>query len=200
MLWFISCGKSARKFWKITGQLTSLQVVPWLYLEKSHGMAWWTHILFFSGHTLWKGEGPTKSKSLFAVFKLVLQEYIKERFVDFLYLFLSIFTYLYLGLTILTFFFESYIPRSFSITVETLSEPYLGALGIYVVVKEIEHRRGRHIAYRWGDLFAALWMIFLIIATILTYVSEHYHVSIIYKTIVTNALAALIIRIGTILR
>lgn len=163
-------------------------------------MAWWTHILFISGHSLLKRRSPTKSKSLFAVFKHVLQKYIKERFVDFLYFFLSIFTYLYLGLTIITFFFEPYVPSALPIAVETLSEPYLGALGIYVVVKEIERRRGRHISYRWGDLFAALWIIFLVTATILTYVSEHYYVSAIYKTIVTNALAALIIRIGTILR
>lgn len=163
-------------------------------------MAWWTYILFSNGYSSLKRRGQTRSKSLFAVFKHVLQEHTKERFVDFLYFFLSILTYLYLGLTIITFFFESYVPNALLITVETLSEPYLGALGIYVVVKEIERRRGRHISYRWGDLFAALWIIFLVTATILTYVSEHYHVSVIYKTIVTNALAALIIRIGTILR
>lgn len=129
-----------------------------------------------------------------------LKQYLRDNLVDLLYYALSIFTYLYLAAIVLVFFFERQLPRSIPYIVDTLSEPYLGALGVYVVVKEIERRRGRQIRRRWGELFAHIWIMFLITASAAVYFSEYYHLSPIYQTVVTNALAALIIRIGTIIK
>jgi len=162
-------------------------------------MAWWTHILF-SKDILDRYEEPKKEESIFAVFRGALREYIYENFIDILYFILSIFTYFYLGLSVIAFFFQKTVPPILPYIIDTLSEPYLGALGIYVILKEIERRRGRFLKMRQGEVFAIFWFCFLVAATLLTYFSPYYHLNIVYKTVVTNSLAALIIRIGTMLR
>lgn len=164
-------------------------------------MAWWTHLLFYKTYLDdYRDKGIHKEDSIFADFNHALRQYLYDNFVDILYFVLSVLTYVYLGLTIVTFFFHSYVPSSFPGIIEALSEPYLGALGIYVVVREIERRKGRMIRKPWGELFAIIWFLFFVAATFLTYFSDQYHINMIYKTVVTNALAALIIRIGTLLR
>jgi hypothetical protein len=164
-------------------------------------MAWWTHLLFFE-RNLEEHKSSPAPQERFSLSYLghVLREHLHENYIDFLYLILSLLTYIYLTLSIVTFFFEDRVPQNLPYAIETLSEPYLGILGIYVVVKEIERRRG-HIKQRtWGELFAIVWFLFFITASILTFFSDHYQVNAIYKTVVTNALAAVIIRIGTIIR
>lgn len=141
-----------------------------------------------------------QEENVLTVLKRALKEYLYNNFVDILYILFGIVTYCYLALTVTAFFFERQVPRIVPQLVDLFSEPYLGVLGIYVVVREIERRRGKHVKNRWGDLFAAVWFIFLVVATVLTYVSESYHVTGVFKAVVTNALAALIIRIGTMLR
>lgn len=165
-------------------------------------MAWWTHILFFGRNTLEEENKSTtqKEETIFAVFRRAVKELIYENFLTFLYYLLSFFTYLYLGLSIITFFLPRQVPQSFPYVIDTLSEPYLGALGIYVVVKELERRRGKDSQKHWGEYFTATWFLFFIAATILTYFSENYELGGLYKTVVTNALAAIIIRIGTLIR
>lgn len=164
-------------------------------------MAWWTHLLFLGENPERQSETEiTRDEISLAFLYRVLRKFIYDNFVDILYFFLSVFTYLYLGLSIITFFFERRVPFAFPYIIDVLSEPYLGALGVYIIVKEIERRRGRKIQQGWGDLFAIVWFFFFIVASFLTYFSDQYHFSIVYKTVVTNALAALIIRIGTLIR
>ncbi len=163
-------------------------------------MAWWTHLLFFRSYPDAQNGKISKEENLFALFNRALREYIYKNFLDILHFVLSICTYVYLGLAIVTFFFEEYVPAAFPSVIETLSEPYLGVLGIYVVVRELERRRGRQVRTGLGELFAVIWFFFFVAASFLTYFSEHYALSAIYKTVVTNALAALIIRIGILLR
>lgn len=163
-------------------------------------MAWWTHLLFF-GHNLEDHKLPPAREQLsFSYFSRVLQDYFRQNLIDLLYLILSIFTYVYLALSILTFFFEKSVPLFLPDTIEILSEPYLGVLGVYVVVKEIERRRGYIKQRTWGELFAIIWFLFFVTASFLTFFSEDYHANAIYKTVVTNALAAMIIRLGMIIR
>ena len=164
-------------------------------------MAWWTELLFFRGGIQFHNDDWLIPEENFtAKVRRVFHEYLKENFVDFLYYILSIFTYFYLAAVILVFFFENRFPPVIPYVVDALSEPYLGALGVYVVVKEIERRRGRQIRRRWGEFFAHIWILFLIAATSTVYFSEYYHLTPLYQTVVTNALAALIIRIGTIIK
>ena len=162
-------------------------------------MAWWTYLLFL-GPLERREFQINQGEGISGVLKRALREYLYNNFVEILYVSLGVITYCYLALTIAAFFFEQHVPGIVPHLVDIFSEPYLGALGIYVVVREIEHRRGKHTKNRWGDLVAAAWILFLVAATTLTYVSENYHITGVYKIVVTNALAALIIRIGTILR
>jgi hypothetical protein len=187
-------------------------------------MAWWTHILLFREDSEDNTKyAPARNDSLLAVFRRVLppkilvgghifplkilsggrtlQNYFYDHLVDFLFVSLSIFAYLYLLLTIVTFFFEDQAPKYLPDIIETLAEPYLGAIGIYIVVKEIERRRGKNLrGIRKSDFFTLIWFIFFVAASFFTYFSEHYHWSALYKTIVTNALAAIIIRIGAFIK
>lgn len=163
-------------------------------------MAWWTHILFFKGRLGDRKEEDLTGQSLLASFRRALAQYIYDYFVDTLYVLLTIATYVYFGFSVITFLFEDSLPPLYPNIIEIFSEPYLGVLGVYVVVREVERRKGKIRQRTWGEIFAILWIVFLAVATGLTYYSDHYAVSETYKTIVTNALAALIIRIGTIVR
>lgn len=164
-------------------------------------MAWWTHLLFLEGHLKDNtNQEPMREEFSLAYFRREFRQYLYQNFIDVLYLVLSVCTYLYLGFSIITFFFEANLPESFPHIIEVLSEPYLGVLGIYVVVKELERKKGKVKQRTWSELFAIIWVTFFITATVLTYYSEHYHIGSVYKTVVTNALAALIIRIGTLIR
>lgn len=165
------------------------------------GMAWWTHIFFFGRNTLEEDKSTTKKEeNALALFRRAVKSYFYENFLALLYYFLSFFTYLYLGLSIITFFLPKQVPKSFPYIIDTLSEPYLGALGVYVVVKELERRREKYSPKHRGEYFTAIWFLFFLSATLLTYFSENYQLGGLYKTIVTNALAAIIIRIGTLIR
>lgn len=165
-------------------------------------MAWWTHLLFFGRNIPGEENQSTaqKEENIFTVLRRAVKEYLYKNFLTLLYYLLSTFTYLYLGLSIITFFLSKQVPKSFPYIIDTLSEPYLGALGVYVVVKELERRRGKEPPKHWGELFTATWLIFFAVATILTYLSDDYNLSGTYKNVVTNALAAIIIRIGTLIR
>lgn len=164
-------------------------------------MAWWTELLFFrEGIKLHNYEYYDDDENLAERVRRVIREYLKDNFVDILYHLLSVFTYFYLAAIILVFFFEKNLPHAIPFIVDTLSEPYLGALGVYVVVKEIERRRGRQIKRRLGELFAHIWIMFLIAASTAVYFSDYYHLTPLYQTVITNALAALIIRIGTLIK
>ena len=164
-------------------------------------MAWWTHLIFFGARLENQlNEQEKEEGNIFIVFGRVLKNYFYEKLTEILYFLLATITYLYLALSIVTFFFDKYVPQIFPFIISTLSEPYLGVLGVYVVVKEINKRRGKMAPKHWGELFVGLWFMFFITATLLTIFSEHYYTNAIYKTIVTNSLAALIIRIGTLLR
>ncbi|QQG45512.1 MAG: hypothetical protein HYW89_01060 [Candidatus Sungiibacteriota bacterium] len=160
-------------------------------------MAWWAHLLFLEDTTD-SNELPQKREPLLATLYRVTKDYVRENIIGILSSLLTLVTYLYLGTTAAVFFLEKNVPDVLPHIIEALSEPYLGILGIYIVVKEIERRRGNTAPKRWRDAFAFLWLILLVVTTVFT-IAEHQFTPL-YKTVVTNALAALIIRIGTMLR
>ena len=159
-------------------------------------MAWWTEILFL------KNRYVTEDNELgaFAAFRRAIRAYLYEKFVDGLHVLLAIFTYGYMAAAIIAFFWQESAPAAFPYMVEVLADPYLGALGIYLIVKEIEIRRG-NIKRRRGEFFAVAWFMFLLAATLSVYFFDRYNPeNEIYKTIVTDSSAAILIRIGRFLR
>lgn len=164
-------------------------------------MAWWLHPLLFRKKPEENTREITKeSQPLFALFRRAVSQYIYENFIDILYLVLSAFTYFYLAISVIAFFFENKTPKILPYAVDLLAEPYLGALATYVVVREIEKRKGKTIQKRWGEMFVAVWLIFLTAATVAIYFSGSYHLNETYKTVAANTLATIIIRIGTFIR
>lgn len=140
------------------------------------------------------------ARSVRALMKTAIEPYLHDHLVDTLYYALGVFTYIYFALSALTFFFRTSVPNSFPYIVDILSNPYLGALGVYVVVKEIVRRRNNTMRRRWGELFATLWLTLFVTASLATYFSEYYYLDEMYKIVATNSLAAIIIRIGTLIR
>lgn len=116
----------------------------------------------------------------------------------------SIFNFLthsYLAIIIFSFFFQKYVPGNIIQLIDSLSDPYLGILGIYLVLKEVKIRTGATTPHRFmKEAFVMSWIILLMISSLLTLTSQTYHVDGVYKLIVTNSLASIIIRIGTLFR
>lgn len=117
--------------------------------------------------------------------------------VDMLYFFLGIFTHVY-GLA-LTFLFFSARAEAFPALVGllgALQEPYLGGLGVYVLLKEVRKRYHKEISFHWGEYFVMAWVVLLAVSTVATISSREYRFDEVYKMIVTNGLATLVIYIG----
>lgn len=117
--------------------------------------------------------------------------------IDVLYFLLGFFTNIY-GLTITVIFFA----RSTNVmpilvqALDAFQEPYLGALAVYVVLKEIRKRRhglgGKH----FGEVFVVFWLFLLFASTLMVWFSGSYRFDEVYKLIVTNSLAAFIFYVG----
>jgi len=158
-------------------------------------MAWWTHILFAKKETI---PSSKKKRGVFITGYTRLKKHIQKNFVDILYVIFSIFTYLYLVLSVVTFFFHTFVPHSLPFAIEALSDPYLGALGVYIVIHGIEKKRRK--TKSKGQLFVSLWALFFVVASVFLYFVPDSTVENLYKTIVTNAFAAVILRVGMLIR
>jgi hypothetical protein len=123
----------------------------------------------------------------------------KLEFLDILYGTIRFFAYAYLFAIIISFFSQNH--RSFYIsTLDALSSPYMGAIGIYFVLKEALLRNGKNIPRNAGETFFILWSLLLLISTMLVFLSPHFHANAIYNLILKNSLAAILFRIGLFLR
>lgn len=122
---------------------------------------------------------------------------LKREAVDWLFILLGAFTYIYLALLAVLFFgkFSSSFPKLFAI-LDSLQEPYLGALGVYVILKEVRKRRRVYPSRYWGELFIILWMAFGAVATVLVLLSSAYDFDSLYGMILTNMLVVALIYIG----
>lgn len=157
-------------------------------------MAWWTHILFMKKE---KMSSSKKRGGVFITGYKGLKKYIRKKSIDILYVIFSIFTYLYLALSVIAFFFHTFVPDSLPFIIEALSDPYLGALGLYIVMHGL-YRKKKSRSH--GQLFVPLWALFFLFASAFIYFVPDHTLETLYKTVVTNAFAALILRVGMILR
>ncbi len=160
-------------------------------------MAWWTDTIFDRNRHEFRVN--QKEETLLVVFWRALRQYLREKIVDILFIILGAFIYFYLSITLATFFFYDYVPYSFHFIVRAFSDPYLGALGVYILAKEVERRWGR-IRKRRHELFVAAWVLFLFAATGFYLVAYDRNLADVYEVIITSASAAVLLRIGTFLR
>src|SRR3989304_1238969 len=164
---------------------------------------------FFEGHMRFLVCGESENQECNGKGSLVslkcghknFSEFIQNHSLDILYSLFAFITHAYFVVILLSFFLQSYIPHSTIRLADSLSDPYLGIIGIYLVLKEVRIRTGTSRSYRvLGEVFVVAWVLLLFTSTVLTFVSESYHVDDVYKLIVTNSLASVIIRIGTLFK
>lgn len=132
--------------------------------------------------------------------RLAIFSAIYESIVDLLFYVIGFFTYLYfLSFAYLFFFHQSpNYPLAVKI-MHALSEPYLGSVGIYVILKELRKARynlsGRH----KGEVFVFSWTALLIASLILVIFSSNFSFDILVSDIITISLALLVIYVGGII-
>lgn len=162
-------------------------------------MAWWIDVMLFK-QLFEERKRYGKEENIFVFFVRAIRRVFYDNLVDTLHVFLTFLTYAYLIFSAIGFFFQQFLSPLFVSLISTFAEPYLGALGVYVVVNEIRRRNGHEQHSRFATIFVSLWFVFLGISTILVYFDRAYPFNGIYRTIITNSFAAVIIRIGAMLR
>lgn len=122
---------------------------------------------------------------------------LRREAIDWLFVGLGAFTHIYLVFLAIFFFgrLAGDLPQLFQI-LDALQEPYLGALGIYVILKEMRKRRRKYPSRYLGELFVAFWAVILVLSTLLVFFSPYYSFDQIYRIILTNGLVVLLIYIG----
>lgn len=122
---------------------------------------------------------------------------LRREATDWLYYLLGASTYIYLALLAVMFFggLSSQWPRTW-LLVDGLQNPYLGALGIYVILKEVRKRRRKYPSRYLGELFVVLWLALLSATTIAVLVSPQYGFDEVYNLILNNSLVIGLIYLG----
>jgi len=117
--------------------------------------------------------------------------------IDWLYFALSFFTQFYFW-SIAFLFFSGRGGYYFISTklLGAISEPYLGAVGIYVILKEIRKRKIARESRHYGEIYVWLWLILLLSSSSLVLLTKNFHFDTIMRLIITNSLASLVIYIA----
>lgn len=122
---------------------------------------------------------------------------LRKEAVDWIYYLLGASTYIYLVLLAVLFFgqmVEQWLKLLFIL--EGFQNPYLGALGIYVVLKEVRKRGRKYPSKYLGELFVILWFSLLALATLAIWFSAKYNFDEVYNLILQNSLVVGLIYLG----
>lgn len=122
---------------------------------------------------------------------------IYNQAIDWLYLVLATFTYIYFFAIAALFFtkrggYFSVLTRA----LDALSEPYLGTVGIYTILKEIRKRRFGTESKHGGEFFVFMWSALLAVASLLVIFSKSYVFDEIAGLILATGLAVFVIYLG----
>lgn len=119
---------------------------------------------------------------------------------DLFYFLLASFTYLYLIFSAAVFFLRlGQIDPVWAELVDVFSEPYLGSVGIYVILKEVRKRRRGFISQHAGEIFVALWLMLLVVSSLLVLFSPHFSYTLAHRTIIVNSVVVLLIYLGSVI-
>src|SRR3990167_11378572 len=157
-------------------------------------MAWWeetTDYIYESGL-----EDPHQRKLPLTLMERINDIFFKET-VDALYLFLGIFTYVYLFA--IAFLYLSGVSSFDTVAtklIRALAEPYLGAVGIYTILKESRKRRYALYSRHWGEFFVIGWLGLLTISSGLALISGFYTFTKTLELIIMLSLSIGIIYVG----
>lgn len=153
-------------------------------------MAWWHALSEFLNKEGLEGGPPAKPVNI----KDAVRRIFITKSIDMMFWILGGFTHAYYWSTMFLFFSERGGNYHAAIGImEALSEPYLGALGVYVILKEIRKRKIILESRHYGEVFVWLWILLFIPTAALVYFTPHYKFDEIMKLIITNTLASAII-------
>src|SRR3990167_1267090 len=135
-------------------------------------MAWWeetTDYIYESGL-----EDPHQRKLPLTLMERINDVFFRET-VDILYFFLGIFTYVYLfAIAFLYLSGVSSFDTVASKLIRALAEPYLGAVGIYTILKESRKRRYALSSRHRGEIFVIAWLALFALTSILAIFTKFY--------------------------
>ncbi|MEK7133079.1 MAG: hypothetical protein AAB771_00100 [Patescibacteria group bacterium] len=113
---------------------------------------------------------------------------------------LSAFTYFYfITLVVLYFgrFWGSYSTLSF--LVSAFSEPYIGAVAVYTLLKEYRKKIKLSGSFHRGEVFVGAWALMLFAAIALTLFSDNYPLNEPFKIIIQVSSAVILIYLGSLI-
>jgi len=157
-------------------------------------MVWWkdtTEYIYETGI-----EDPAKNSAK-SFWERVNDIFFQEA-VDALFFFLGVFTYIYLFAV--AFLYLSGVSSFDSVAskiIKALAEPYLGAVGIYTILKETRKRRYALSSRHWGEFFVLAWLGLLALCSMLTVIFPFYTFTRTLELIITLSLSIGIIYIGS---
>ncbi|MBI5742561.1 MAG: hypothetical protein HZA25_01850 [Candidatus Niyogibacteria bacterium] len=150
----------------------------------------WTHLM--NNNSLAENTEPIDEPTLRARFRgLVFKE------LRIFYFILSLFTYFFiitLGVLYFGRLWEAHYDLAF--VVSALSEPYMGALAIYTILKEHRKKTYKAGSFHKGEVFVGLWVVMLIAAILLTALSDNYTIGEPLRILISNSTAVILIYIG----
>ena len=157
-------------------------------------MSWWISIVEYLRDA---ENGDNNGK--FSLKKTITKA-LAESAVDFLYYIVGFFTFIYFWSAVYLFFWSGGAYHDIAIRIfDSLSEPYLGSVGIYVILKEIRKRNSKTESKHLGEYFVYFWLLLFLIAVVLVWVSPNYHFDELMGAITTVTLASLVIYTGGII-
>jgi len=159
-------------------------------------MAWWeetTEYIYESGL-----EDPNQRRLPLTLWERINEVFFGET-VDILYFFLGIFTYVYLfAIAFLYLSGVSSFDTVASKLIRALAEPYLGAVGIYTILKESRKRRYALSSRHRGEIFVIAWLALFALTSILAIFTKFYTFTRTFELIIMLSLSLGIIYIGSV--
>ena len=154
-------------------------------------MSWWISIVEYL-----RNAENDQSNGQFSVKKTVTGA-LAESAVDLLYYVVGSFTTLYFFAAAYLFFNGGGSYFDIAVRVfNSLSEPYLGSVGIYVILKEVRKRQLKTNSKHLGEYFVFSWLTLFIVAIGFVWISPNYHFDELMSAITTVTLASVVIYTG----
>lgn len=157
-------------------------------------MSWWIAIIEYLREP---EDGQSNGK---ISWKKAVTKALAESAVDFLYYIVGFFTSLYFFLAAYLFFIGGGKYHEIAVKIfDALSEPYLGSVGIYVILKEIRKRQSKVKSKHFGEYFVYLWLVLFLVVLGFIWFLPNYHFDELMGAITTVTLASLVIYTGGII-
>lgn len=154
-------------------------------------MSWWLNIIEY----LRNPENGDNNNG----FRLrkIIDRAIAESAIDLLYYAVGFFTSLYFLSAIYLLFIGAGLYHEIAVKIfYALSEPYLGSVGIYVILKEIRKRNLRVKSKHFGEYFVLAWSTLFLISVGLVIWSPNFTFDTLMSAVTTITLALVVIYTG----